>query len=145
MLNDMGRLHGVRVPPQVAAVQDYFRDVADLLARVNSSIDGLRDTIGTAVRVNLSLVTINDGEVTKRLAAWAAIFAVWTSFAGLWGMNFEHMPELKWTYGYPLSLCDCMCMQRSVLALQAHRLVDAASQSCREEKRFKLGLAIPFR
>lgn len=109
LLNDMGRLHGGRVPPQVAAVQDYFRDVADHLARINSSIDGLRDTIGTAVQVNLSLVTINDGEVTKRLAAWAAIFAVWTSFAGLWGMNFEHMPELKWTYGYPLSLIVIVC------------------------------------
>ena len=104
LLNDMGKLHGGRVPPQVLNVQDYIRDVADHLARINSSVDGLRDTIGTAVQVNLSLVTISDGEVTKRLAAWASIFAVWTSFAGVWGMNFEHMPELKWTYGYPIAL-----------------------------------------
>jgi len=104
LLHDLGKLHGGRVPSQVSAVQDYIRDVADHLARINSSIDSLRDTIGTAVQVNLSLATINDATVMKRLAAWAAIFAVWTSFAGLWGMNFEFMPELKWTYGYPLAL-----------------------------------------
>jgi magnesium transporter len=46
------------------------------------------------------MVTIEEAEVTKRLAAWAAIFAVCTAFAGIWGMNFEHMPELKWQYGY---------------------------------------------
>lgn len=104
LLHDMGRLHGGRVPGQVADVQEYIRDVADHLARINASIDGLRDTITTAMQVNLSLVTIDDGAVTKRLAAWASIFAVWTAFAGIWGMNFEFMPELKWRYGYLLAL-----------------------------------------
>ena len=61
-------------------------------------------TIGTAIHVNLSMVTIEDGEVTKRLAAWAAIFAVCTALAGIWGMNFEFMPELKWKMGYPVAL-----------------------------------------
>ena len=73
-------------------------------ARINSSIDAIRDTIGTAIHVNLSMVTIEDGEVTKRLAAWAGIFAVCTAFAGIWGMNFEDMPELKWRYGYVAAL-----------------------------------------
>ncbi len=50
------------------------------------------------------MVNIDEGEVNKRLAAWAAIFAVATAFAGIWGMNFEHMPELKWEYGYPTAL-----------------------------------------
>ena len=50
------------------------------------------------------MATIEESEITKRLAAWASIFAVCTAFAGLWGMNFEHMPELKWAYGYPLAL-----------------------------------------
>jgi magnesium transporter len=104
LLHDMGRLHGGRVPPQVSAVQEYMRDVADHLARINASIDGLRDTIATAIQVNLSLVTIEESNVTKKLAAWASIFAVWTAFAGVWGMNFERMPELKWRYGYPLAL-----------------------------------------
>ncbi|RZL85119.1 MAG: magnesium transporter, partial [Variovorax sp.] len=68
------------------------------------SIESMRDTISTAIHVNLSMVTIEDGEVTKRLASWAAIFAVCTAFAGIWGMNFEVMPELKWRYGYLAAL-----------------------------------------
>ncbi|MBL0421814.1 magnesium and cobalt transport protein CorA [Ramlibacter sp. AW1] len=104
LLHDIGRLYGGRVPGQVAAVQDYVRDVADHLTRINASIDGLRDTIATAIQVNLSLVTIDDGAVTKRLAAYAAIFGVWTALAGLWGMNFEFMPELGWRYGYLFAL-----------------------------------------
>ena len=84
--------------------QEYFRDVVDHLTRINGSVEAIRDTIGTAIHVDLSLVTIEDGEVTKRLAAWAAIFAVCTAMVGVWGMNFEHMPELKWRFGYPLAL-----------------------------------------
>ena len=69
-----------------------------------ASIDAIRDTIGTAIQVNLSMVTIEESETTKRLAAWAAIFAVSTALAGIWGMNFEMMPELKWRWGYPMAL-----------------------------------------
>ena len=64
--------------------QEYFRDVVDHLTRINGSVEAIRDTIGTAIHVNLSMVTIEDGEVTKRLAAWAAIFAVCTALAGIW-------------------------------------------------------------
>lgn len=64
----------------------------------------MRDTISTAIQVNLTMVSIDESEVNKRLAAWAAIFAVFTAFAGLWGMNFEVMPELHWRYGYPAAL-----------------------------------------
>jgi magnesium transporter len=92
------------------ASQEYFRDVHDHLARINGAIDATRDTIGTAIQVNLSLVTIEESEVTKRLAAWAAIFAVSTALAGIWGMNFEVMPELKWAYGYPMALCVIVSM-----------------------------------
>jgi len=99
-----GRLYGGRVPPMCVGLQDYFRDVIDHLGRIDASVDAMRDTIGVAIQVNLSLVTIDDGEVTKRLAAWAAIFGVCTVFVGVWGMNFEFMPELKWHYGYPAAL-----------------------------------------
>ncbi len=105
LLEGTSRLHGGRVPRMCAGVQDYFRDVIDHLARINGSIDTIRDTIGTAIQVNLAMVTIEEGEVTKKLAAWASIFAVCTAFAGIWGMNFEAMPELKWRYGYPVALC----------------------------------------
>jgi len=78
--------------------------VGDHLARLNASIDTMRDTISTAMAVNLSMVTIEESETTKRLAAWAGIFAMATAFAGIWGMNFKHMPELELTYGYPAAL-----------------------------------------
>ena len=98
------KLYGGRVPQICSGVQDYFRDVVDHLSRINSLIDTMRDTIGTAIQVNLAMATIEESEVTKRLAAWASIFAVCTAFAGIWGMNFEHMPELKWKYGYAMAL-----------------------------------------
>ena len=104
LLEATGKLSGGRVPSICLGVQEYFRDVVDHLSRINSSIDTMRDTIGTAIQVNLAMVTIEDGEVTKRLAAWASIFGIWTALAGVWGMNFENMPELKWKYGYAIAL-----------------------------------------
>ena len=76
----------------------------DHLQRIGGAIDTMRETINTAIQVNLSMVAIDGGEVNKKLAAYAAIFAVLTAFVGIWGMNFEYMPELKWRYGYPASL-----------------------------------------
>ncbi len=99
-----GKLHGGRVPAVCMHTQEYFRDVHDHLVRINGAIDAIRDTIGTAIQVNLSMVTIEESETTKRLAAWAAIFGVSTALAGIWGMNFEHMPELQWAWGYPMAL-----------------------------------------
>jgi magnesium transporter len=104
LLDAIGKLHGGRVPLLCLSSGEYFRDVSDHLSRLQTSIDAIRDTIGTAIQVNLSMVTIEESETTKRLAAWAGIFAVATFFAGLWGMNFEHMPELKWAFGYPAAL-----------------------------------------
>jgi magnesium transporter len=104
LLEGTGKLHGGRVPQICVGTQEYFRDVVDHLGRINNTIDAIRETIATAIQVNLSMVTIEDNEVTKRFAAWAAIFAVCTAFAGIWGMNFEQMPELKWRYGYYAAL-----------------------------------------
>lgn len=98
------KLHGGRVPQVCAKSEEYFRDVHDHLARISTVLDSVRDTISTAIQVNMSMATIEESETTKRLAAWAAIFAVSTALAGIWGMNFEHMPELKWAWGYPLAL-----------------------------------------
>ncbi|MGH8648551.1 MAG: magnesium/cobalt transporter CorA, partial [Burkholderiales bacterium] len=95
-----GKLYGGRVPEICAGTQDYFRDVYDHLLRINQSIDSLRDMVTTAISVNLSLITIQENETTKRLAAYAALVAVPTMIAGVYGMNFEHMPELKWRFGY---------------------------------------------
>ena len=104
LMEATGKLYGGRVPQVCERSQDYFRDVYDHLVRSNATLESLRETIATAIQVNLSMVTIEESETTKRLAAWAGIFAVATAFVGVWGMNFEHMPELKWTWGYPLAL-----------------------------------------
>ena len=104
LLEAVGKLDGGRVPAIVVNTKDYFRDVHDHLYRINASIDSIRETIATAIQVNLSMVAIDEGEVNKRLAAWAAIFGVATAFVGVWGMNFEVMPELKWKYGYPVAI-----------------------------------------
>ncbi len=105
LMEDTGKLFRGRVPSVCSNSQEYFRDVYDHLLHINSSIDTMRETINTAIQVNLSMVTIEEGEVNKRLAAWAGIFAVATAFVGIWGMNFEVMPELRWRFGYPAALC----------------------------------------
>ena len=99
-----GKLHGGRVPPVCAGLGDYFRDVSDHLLRQEQSIDNLRDMLATAISVNLSLITLQESEVTKQLAAYAALIAVPTLIVGIYGMNFEHMPELHWKYAYPAVL-----------------------------------------
>jgi magnesium transporter len=104
LMEAVGRLHGGRVPSMCQDTQEYFRDVHDHLHRITASLESIRDTIGTAIQVNLSMTAIEESEVNKRLAAWAAIFAIVTAFAGLWGMNFKYMPELEWKYGYPMAL-----------------------------------------
>ena len=83
---------------------DYFRDVYDHLVRINQSIDAARETVNTAIQVALAMVATGQGEITRRLAAYAALVAVPTMIAGVYGMNFEHMPELKWQFGYPLTV-----------------------------------------
>ena len=82
----------------------YFRDVYDHTLRISEMIDSVRDLLGTALEAHLSLISVSQNEDTRRLAAWAAIFAVPTAIAGIYGMNFHYMPELRWTYGYPLVL-----------------------------------------
>jgi magnesium transporter len=80
----------------------YFRDVYDHVVRINEMIDNLRELLTTALEANLSLISVSQTEHTKRLAAWAAIIAVPTMIAGIYGMNFDTMPELHWNFGYPL-------------------------------------------
>ena len=104
LMEATGRLYGGRVPQICAGMGEYFRDVYDHLHRIHASIEGIREMLTTAIQVNLGMISLADNEVTKKLAAWAAIIAVPTMIAGIYGMNFEHMPELKWTFGYPLAV-----------------------------------------
>ena len=104
LLEHVGKLYGGRVPMVCAGLGEYFRDVYDHLFRINQSIDGARETVNTAIQVALAMVNMGHGEITKRLAAYAALVAVPTMIAGVYGMNFKHMPELDWTLGYPVSI-----------------------------------------
>ncbi len=82
----------------------YFRDVYDHVIRINEMVDIQRELLTTALEANLSLIAVAQNDVMKRLAGWAAIIAVPTMIAGVYGMNFEFMPELRWPLGYPLAL-----------------------------------------
>ena len=104
LLEATSKLHGGRVPQVCAGMGEYFRDVYDHLSRLNQSIDAIRDMVTMAMSVHLSLSTMQENETTKRLAAYAALIAVPTMIAGLYGMNFENMPELRWSLGYPVAL-----------------------------------------
>jgi len=97
-------LRGQGLAGQLVAeeVRIYLRDVHDHALRVNDGIDTLRDMLGTALSVNLSLVTLAQGETVKRLGAWAALLAAPTLVTSWYGMNFEHMPELAPRWAYPL-------------------------------------------
>jgi magnesium transporter len=83
-----------------AAMQPLFRDVTDHVLRVQEGIDSLREVLAFAFEASLMRGQAQQTAITRRLAAWAAILAVPTAIAGIYGMNFEHMPELKWAYGY---------------------------------------------
>ena len=102
LLEGLANLAGTRVPLVCIGMQEYFRDVADHLQRLSQTIESNRETVATAISVNLSMITLQESETTKRLASYAALIAVPTLIAGIYGMNFEHMPELHWRYGYAL-------------------------------------------
>ncbi len=104
LLEGTSKLHGGRVPQVCTGMGEYFRDVYDHLTRLNQSIDAIREMVTMAMSVHLSLSTMQENETTKRLAAYAALIAVPTMIAGLYGMNFENMPELRWSMGYPVAL-----------------------------------------
>jgi magnesium transporter len=86
------------------AVRPYFRDVYDHVVRINEGVDSLRDLLASALDANLAMTSIRQNDVMKQLAGWAAILAVPTLLAGVWGMNFEFMPELRRPWGYPFAL-----------------------------------------
>jgi magnesium transporter len=99
-----GKLQRFGMPFIDEEVRPYYADVHDHVIRVNESIDILREMLKGAFDTHLLLAANRQGEVMRQLAGWAAILAVPTAVAGIYGMNFEHMPELKWAWGYPAVL-----------------------------------------
>jgi magnesium transporter len=86
------------------ALQAYYRDVQDHLVRTLEFVDNLRDLLTSALEAHLAQVSNRLNEVMKALTSWAAIILVPTLIAGVYGMNFRHMPELDWLFGYPFAL-----------------------------------------
>lgn len=84
------------------AVRPFFRDIWDHVQRAEYRLVGLRDIAASVIETNGMLEQQRQGMITRQLAAWAAILAVPTAIAGIYGMNFDHMPELRWAFGYPL-------------------------------------------
>ncbi|MFD3679992.1 magnesium and cobalt transport protein CorA [Streptomyces sp. NPDC058613] len=89
-------------PPEIVP---YFRDVADHLHRTDIEVRTLDELLNSVLDAQQARVGTWQNDDMRRISAWAAIFAVPTMVAGVYGMNFEHMPELGWTYGYPLAVC----------------------------------------
>ena len=85
-------------------IQPYFRDVYDHVVRINEIVDTVRELLTTALEANFSLLSLAQNDVMKRFAGWGAIIAVPTMIAGIYGMNFQYMPELGWTFSYPVLL-----------------------------------------
>ncbi len=98
------RLEQPGLPGIDSAMQPLFRDVSDHIRRVQEEIESLREVLAFAFETSLMTGQAQQTEITRKLAAWAAILAVPTAVAGLYGMNFDVMPELHWKYGYALVL-----------------------------------------
>ncbi|MFE4861980.1 magnesium and cobalt transport protein CorA [Streptomyces sp. NPDC056670] len=85
-------------------IQKYFRDVADHLARVQEQVIGFDELLNSILQANLAQASVAQNEDMRKITSWAAIIAVPTMVCGVYGMNFEHMPELHWKYGYPVAM-----------------------------------------
>jgi magnesium transporter len=85
-------------------IHDYFRDVNDHLIRARDQLDAMRDLLAGSLQANLAQVGVRQNDDVRRISAWVAIIAVPTAIAGIYGMNFDHMPELRWELGYPAAL-----------------------------------------
>jgi magnesium transporter len=111
LVEPLDRLVNSQVPGMHGELGEYFRDVQDHLLRVVDNVSGFRELLTSVLQANLTQVALRQSEIgvqqnadMRKISAWVAIVAVPTMIAGVYGMNFEHMPELSWTLGYPLAL-----------------------------------------
>jgi magnesium transporter len=107
-LGDVATGRYEQIPPELMT---YFRDVSDHVQRLASHVESYRELLTNVLAANLTQVGIRQNEDVRRISAWAAIIAVPTLITGIYGMNFEHMPELTWQFGYPgvLALMALVC------------------------------------
>jgi magnesium transporter len=124
LADPLGRLVHSLVPGMHGELGEYFRDIQDHLLRVVDAVSGFRELLTSVLQANLTQVALRQNEVgmqqnadMRKISAWVAIVAVPTMIAGIYGMNFDHMPELGWTFGYPLALlvmgAACLVLYRA--------------------------------
>jgi magnesium transporter len=101
-------------------VRSYLRDLHDRVLRVKEPTEGFRDMLSDILVVNLTLVSVRQNDQTKKISAWAAILIVPTLIAGIYGMNFDYMPELHWAFGYPFALALMLSISVGLYAVFKH-------------------------
>jgi magnesium transporter len=108
---------GGRLPEVPKEIRRYFRDVHDHLTRTVEQVQSFDELLNSIMQARLAQVSVEQNNDMRKIAAWAAIAAVWTAVAGIYGMNFQFMPELHWKYGYPTVFALCV-----VLSLVLYRV-----------------------
>lgn len=104
LVNPMSRLQAGTVPGIDSSTSTFFRDVADHVNRVTDQVDALDDLLTSVLQAHLARVSVQQSEDMRKISAWVAIVAVPTMIAGVYGMNFDVMPETTWRLGYPFAL-----------------------------------------
>jgi len=115
----LGRLTGDETHDIDPGVRGYLRDLQDRVLRVTERVEGFRELLANILNVNLAQIGIDQNNQVKRISAWAAILVVPTLITGIYGMNFDYMPELHWLLGYPYSLL--LMLSISVILYRAFR------------------------
>jgi magnesium transporter len=93
-----------QVPDMPPAAAPFFRDVADHAIRVHEQVESLDNLLSSAHDAHMARISVQQNDDMRKISAWVAIAAVPTAIAGIYGMNFDHMPELRWQFGYPMAL-----------------------------------------
>jgi magnesium transporter len=101
-------------------LRSYLRELHDRVLRVVEPTEGFRDMLSDILVVNLTLISVRQNDQTKKISAWAAILIVPTLITGIYGMNFDFMPELHWTFGYPFALALMVSISVGLYAVFKH-------------------------
>jgi magnesium transporter len=121
LLQPLDLLISAEHPESSKALRDHVRDVADHVRRVEEAIATQRELLTSILQANLAVISVQQNNVVKQISGWAAIITVPTLIASIYGMNFEHMPELAWQYGYPACL-----LVMAVAGVVLHRVLRRA-------------------
>ena len=102
LLSPVDALERGQMPHVTPALRQYFRDISDQRKLVNEEVAAQRDLLTTVLEANMAVISVEQNEVVRKISAWAAIITVPTFIASFYGMNFRHMPELRWPVAYPI-------------------------------------------